>query len=86
MQPGRSGTTATHPAPSSSESALIKTAALSGASASLSKDDMAKVKDLRAKGEKLHKGGNHSESVEVLGKAKENVGHYVRWPIKQAIM
>ena len=47
-------------------------AALSGAS--LSKADMAKVKDLRANGEKLHKSGNHAESVKVLGQAKKMLG------------
>ena len=37
--------------------------------AKLSKDDMAKVKDLRKKGEELHKAGKHKESVEALGQA-----------------
>ena len=44
------------------------------ASASLSKKDMAKVKELRAKGEKLHKGGSHAESVKALGEAKMLLG------------
>ena len=43
-------------------------------SASLNKDDMAKAKDLRAEGEKLHKGGNHAASVKVLGEAKKMLG------------
>ena len=47
-------------------------AALSGAS--LSKADMAKVKDLRASGEMLHKGGKHAESVKALGDAKKMLG------------
>lgn len=37
--------------------------------AKLSKDDMAKVKDLRQKGEELHKAGKHKESVESLAQA-----------------
>ncbi len=37
--------------------------------AKLSKDDMAKVKDLRKKGEELHKAGKHKESVETLTEA-----------------
>ncbi|HXV73292.1 MAG TPA: hypothetical protein VD713_01045 [Sphingomonadales bacterium] len=37
--------------------------------AKLSKDDMAKVKDLRKKGEDLHKAGKHKESVESLTEA-----------------
>ena len=47
-------------------------AAMSGAS--LSKADMTKVKDLRAKGEELHKSGNHAESVKALGGAKKMLG------------
>jgi len=43
-------------------------------SASLSKDDMAKVKRLRAKGEKLHKLGDHAQSVKVLRQAKKMLG------------
>jgi hypothetical protein len=35
----------------------------------LSKDDIAKVRDLRKKGEALHKSGKHKESVETLGEA-----------------
>ena len=44
------------------------------ASASLSKEDTAKVKELRAKGEKLHKSGGHGESVKALGEAKMLLG------------
>lgn len=43
-------------------------------SASLSEADMAKVKELRAKGEELHNAGKHKESVEVLGEAKKLLG------------
>ncbi|TWC40228.1 hypothetical protein FBY03_103175 [Pseudomonas sp. SJZ079] len=32
---------------------------------------LAQVKELRAEGEELHKSGNHSKSVEVLGKAQQ---------------
>jgi hypothetical protein len=38
--------------------------------AKLSDAQMAEVKKLRAEGEKLHKEGKHSESMEALGKAK----------------
>ena len=41
---------------------------------SLSPDDLAEVKDLRAEGEELHKAGDHAQSVEVLGQAKEMLG------------
>ncbi|MCZ0812959.1 MAG: hypothetical protein ACQEVT_09410 [Pseudomonadota bacterium] len=43
-------------------------------SASLSEADMAEVKDLRAKGEDLHKSGDHAASVETLARAKEMLG------------
>ena len=43
--------------------AAMKTAQLSDA-------DKAKVMELRAKGEQLHKSGNHADSVKTLGKAK----------------
>ena len=43
-------------------------------SASLNKDELAKAKDLRAEGEKLHKGGSHAQSVKVLGEAKKMLG------------
>ena len=42
--------------------------------ASLSEAEMAEVKDLRAKGEELHKSGDHAASVETLAKAKEMLG------------
>jgi len=41
---------------------------------SISADEMALVKKLRAEGEALHKAGNHSESVKVLGEAMEILG------------
>lgn len=41
---------------------------------SLSSEEMALVKKLRAEGEKLHKAGNHSESVKVLGEAMQILG------------
>jgi hypothetical protein len=40
----------------------------------LSAEDLAKVKELRAKGEELHNSGNHSESVATLGEAKKILG------------
>jgi hypothetical protein len=40
----------------------------------LSAEQMTKVKALRAEGETLHKAGNHSRSVEVLGEAKGILG------------
>lgn len=43
-------------------------------SASLSAADMAKVKELRAKGEALHKAGTHKESVDALAEAKKLLG------------
>ncbi len=42
--------------------------------AKLSDAQMSEVKKLRADGEALHKGGKHSESMEVLGKAKKMLG------------
>ncbi len=42
--------------------------------AQLSDADEAKVKELLAKGEELHKSGNHAESVETLGQAKAILG------------
>jgi hypothetical protein len=39
--------------------------------AKLDDKQMAEVKKLRAEGEKLHKDGKHSESMETLGKAKK---------------
>jgi hypothetical protein len=35
---------------------------------------MAKVKELRAKGEELHSAGDHQESIETLAEAKEILG------------
>lgn len=40
----------------------------------VSADTLAKVKDLRAKGEDLHKAGKHSESEETLAQAKSLLG------------
>ncbi|MBK8906433.1 MAG: hypothetical protein IPM60_00555 [Rhodospirillales bacterium] len=40
----------------------------------LTEEQLDNVKDLRATGEKLHKDGQHKESVEVLGKAMEILG------------
>jgi hypothetical protein len=41
---------------------------------SLSAEQLAEVKKLRAEGEALHKAGKHNESVETLGKAKSILG------------
>lgn len=41
---------------------------------SLSDADRAKVTELRAKGEALHKAGKHAESVETLAQAKAILG------------
>jgi hypothetical protein len=43
-------------------------------SVKLSASDMTKVKELRAKGEQLHKEGKHSESMSTLGQAKKILG------------
>ncbi len=40
----------------------------------LSPDQMAEVKKLRAEGEQLHKAGDHDQSLEVLGQAKDILG------------
>ncbi len=40
----------------------------------LSDEDLAMVKELRAQGEEQHNNGQHAESVETLGKAKELLG------------
>lgn len=40
----------------------------------VSAEDMAKIKTLRAEGEKLHKEGKHSESMQSLGEAKKLLG------------
>jgi hypothetical protein len=37
----------------------------------LTEAKMKEVKDLRAKGEELHKAGKHQEAVDTLGKAKK---------------
>lgn len=42
--------------------------------AKLSDAQMAKVKELRAKGEQLHKEGKHTESMAALGEAKKLLG------------
>ena len=42
--------------------------------AKLSDAQMADVKKYRAEGEKLHKDGKHTESVETLGKAEKILG------------
>ena len=41
---------------------------------SLSSSEMARVKQLRAEGEALHKSGKHGESVQKLGEAKSMLG------------
>ncbi len=43
-------------------------------SAKLAEAQMSKVKDLRAKGEQLHKEGKHGESMAALGEAKKLLG------------
>ncbi len=43
-------------------------------SASVSAEDQAKIKALRAEGEKLHKEGKHAESMKALGEAKKMLG------------
>jgi len=40
----------------------------------LTAEQLQQVKQLRAEGETLHKGGKHQESVAALGKAKEILG------------
>jgi len=42
--------------------------------AKLSTADQTKVKELRTKGEQLHKEGKHSESMTTLGEAKKILG------------
>ena len=37
-------------------------------------EDMAKIKSLRADGERLHKEGKHDESMKALGEAKKMLG------------
>ncbi len=41
---------------------------------SLSEEQLATVKQLRAEGEELHQAGNHQASVDTLGKAMEILG------------
>ncbi len=43
-------------------------------SVKLSDAQMAKVKELRTKGEQLHKEGKHTESMAALGEAKKMIG------------
>lgn len=43
-------------------------------SAKLGQADAFKVKELRAKGEQLHKSGKHSESMATFGEAKKMLG------------
>ncbi|MFC7408505.1 hypothetical protein [Hydrogenophaga atypica] len=43
-------------------------------SVQLSAEAMGKVKDLRAKGEQLHKEGKHTESMAALAEAKKLLG------------
>ncbi len=43
-------------------------------SASLAAPQLSKVKELRAKGEQLHKEGKHGESMAALGEAKKLLG------------
>ncbi len=42
--------------------------------AQLAEAQMSKVKELRAKGEQLHKEGKHGESMAALGEAKKLLG------------
>lgn len=44
------------------------------AGTTLSEEDLAKVSELRAEGEKLHNEGDHAKSVEVLGEAIQMLG------------
>lgn len=43
-------------------------------SAKIPEAQMSKVKELRSKGEQLHKEGKHSESMSTLGEAKKLLG------------
>ena len=45
-----------------------------GSASGVSAENMAKVKALRADGEKLHKEGKHDESMKALGEAKKLLG------------
>jgi len=42
--------------------------------AQLTPENMSKVKELRAKGEQLHKDGKHTESMAALAEAKKLLG------------
>ena len=53
---------------------MSKIDAALAASPSLSNADMARVKELRASGEKKHKSGKHRDSVKDLAEAKELLG------------
>jgi hypothetical protein len=44
------------------------------ATASLSAEDLARVQDLRARGEALHSSGDHQASVDALAEAKKLLG------------
>ena len=44
------------------------------ASASLSAEDLARVQELRAEGERLHAAGEHQASVDTLAEAKALLG------------
>ena len=43
-------------------------------SAQLSAENMTKLKELRAKGEQMHKDGKHAESMAALAEAKKLLG------------
>jgi len=45
-----------------------------GSASGISAENMAKVKSLRADGEKFHKEGKHDESMKALGEAKKLLG------------
>ena len=49
-------------------------AKLSSSEKNLSSDKLAKITQLRAEGEKLHKAGKHDESMKALGEAKQMLG------------
>ncbi len=44
------------------------------ASASLSEEQMAQVKEMVAQGQQLHEAGKHQEAVDILAQAKQIVG------------
>lgn len=45
-----------------------------GTASGISAENMAKIKQLRADGEKFHKEGKHTESMQALGEAKKLLG------------